>query len=108
MNRKYLENDLKMFIESLININVDHKTVFIDDLGIDGLDAYIFMSELSKRYSINLTSFDPDDYFEQESDLFNILLLWNKCFNKKPKKQFSFQHIIRVIEKGEWFDPPMI
>ena len=72
-----------------------------EDLGVTGDDAYEFISEFSKVFSIDVSSFDYDSYFSPEGDgvlsfIFNLIK-----GNKKEKKFLTISDLQESIKKGK-------
>ncbi|MGG6230353.1 DUF1493 family protein [Tenacibaculum sp. SDUM215027] len=74
------------------------------EVGIDGLDAEHFFKEFACEFNIDMSSFDFDRYFSDETFSFKKTIQKNyKYF--RVKRQFSFNHLLDVIESKKWFDP---
>ncbi len=101
------ENEIKEYIFSLTGVSVNENTAFFDDLGIDGLDALIFMQTLSKKYDLDLSAYDPYKYHDDEGNMLNIFRFFYDYIFKRKKTirySFTFKHLLNVIEKKKWVD----
>lgn len=83
-------------------------SVIFEDLGINGWDAALLMEDLAIEFNISLESFEYNKYYLSESELSNIFrsifyALFKK--DKLPYKTFTIRHLMKVVEKGSWFDP---
>ena len=89
-----------------LGIEVTKESILPDDLHIDGVDAETLMLDLSKDFNFSLSKFEFQDYFLTERELGNTFLIFHYILRKKIKKlTFTVQHLVDVINAGEWFDP---
>lgn len=94
--QKYQE--LISFIKSEIlgegdeNVILDRDTSIEEDLGVTGIDADKFILEFSRKFNVDLSGFNIDNYFEPE---FSFLL-----FEKKKKKRFTIKELENAILTG--------
>jgi hypothetical protein len=96
------------FIKAKTGIDANDNTIIFEDLGIDGLDARLFMEEFSEQYDINLENFILSQYCFSEYEVGNIFLtLYRALFDRKKiiKKHFYVSHLYKVIELGKWVEP---
>jgi hypothetical protein len=103
-----MEQLLKNFIKERTAQDVHLHSILFDDLGISGLDADTFMDDFFEEFSIKRADFEIDKFNVPESRLttiFSQLLIF--LFNRKKSGSCSFtvQHLLDVIERGEWYDP---
>jgi acyl carrier protein len=80
-------------------------TRLFHDLSIKGDDVYWLLVELEKEFGTNLREFPSDQYF---SDWEEPIGIWvNRFFGyTADKKGLTFGHLLNVVERGRWFDPP--
>lgn len=69
------------------------------DLGITGDDALDLLMAYSAEFEVNISNFKFDMYFHDEGQ--NILLMIRKLLRKQKKVQFTIEHLLLGIEKGE-------
>jgi hypothetical protein len=102
-------SELIEFISSKCGgIPLTEDSLIFDDIGINGLDASNLMEDLAIEFDFSLESFDHSKYFFSESELANIFRsLFHAIFKKDklPSKNFTINHLMKVIENGDWFDP---
>ncbi|WP_172966838.1 DUF1493 family protein [Patiriisocius marinistellae] len=83
-------------------INVTNKTVFFNDLGLDGIDLETFILEFMEEFKIDFSLFNLEEYTLEGVNLYQI---WFK--GRKPKT-FNVNHLEKVIAVGKWYDPSEI
>lgn len=79
-------------------------TVFFDEVGIDGLDADLFIIEIADKYNVDMSNFNAIDYYTGDM---NVLELLYRSWVKREKpayKRFTASHLYEIICKGCWFD----
>ncbi|KAB5492154.1 DUF1493 family protein [Flagellimonas hadalis] len=98
-----MKEKLIAFIKDRLGYQVIDIDKPFDSIGVDGLDAETFFIDFEKEFDIDMTGFEFDRYFLGENPfiktLGNTIKYWGK------KKRFSFNHLIKVAERGKWFDP---
>ncbi|MGN6420024.1 MAG: DUF1493 family protein [Pseudobacter sp.] len=78
-----------------------------NDLGIYGNDAVEFFNAFSKEFSVDVSGFVLDDYFDAEasSDFMGVIfkLLPKKIQGNYPhrKKEFTVEHLIKAVQAGK-------
>lgn len=97
-------------ISSIVGVEISDSTVFFEDLGIDGLDALTLMEDVSKKYNIDLSDYDPEIYHTSEADITNFfktiyLLIFNR--KKRTKAHFTASHLYEVVKQKRWVHPIM-
>lgn len=75
------------------------------DLRLEGDDSDDFLTEIHKRYGTRFDGMVWNKYFQPDSEAqFDFL---PRMFGIKPKtKPLTVGHLLDVIEKGTWFEPP--
>ena len=104
MNKKDFYGDLS----SLVGLNIDDNTIVFDELGIDGLDALEFMNHIASKYNVDMSSYKPNFYHQEEADIANVFKkLYNVIRGRRlPRKQsFPALHLYNVVQRRKWFDP---
>jgi len=66
-------------------------------LGIDGDDAAEFMEEYARTFDVDMTGFNPSEYYGPEAA--SILLI-----GKPPQKNLTIDLLIRSAEVKKWLD----
>jgi len=102
------EQELIEFIETKVGVKVNRDSLIFEDLGIDGLDAETFFDEFSHRFDVDMSGFNPSEFFSSEYELSNIFLtIYRALFRRKSleKKAFKVSHLIKVIEQKRWTNP---
>jgi hypothetical protein len=95
--------DLYKFIESKIGLAVSDDTIFFDNVGIDGLDALTFMDEFAKNFNVDMSNFDHSAFIVDDSSLLKRIFT-----SSSTHKRFTALHLFNVLQKGYWFDPPLV
>jgi hypothetical protein len=88
------------WLSKSLQMPITEDTLFTREIGLFGLDLEAFFIEFAEHYKIDMTSFRLKDYDS------TINSLWNVWIHGEKTKQFRVDHLIRVIERGAWFDPP--
>lgn len=104
-----LEQRLFEFIEAKVRIKVNTESLVFEDLGIDGLDADRFVEEFSHQFDVDMSGFNPDEFYSSEYELNNIFLtVYKALFRRKllKKRIFRVSHLLNVIKEKKWTDPP--
>lgn len=96
-NEEELLHWLRKTLGPRVAINED--TVFMDDLGLAGLDVLIFFEEFAERFDIDMSSFSESNYDPIAMRVFDV---WSRG---KRVKSFGTRHLVAVIERKAWFDP---
>ncbi|MCB0397262.1 MAG: DUF1493 family protein [Flavobacteriales bacterium] len=101
-----LKNKIITFLKQRCGDRINEASVFFEGSGVNGHDAYLLMSELEKEFNIDMATFKPHKYFSDEADLLNpIKRIFNYYVKKSEHLTFDIDHLVDVIEKGQWFDP---
>ena len=99
-----MNNDLKInlidHLEKWLGGKFSDETLLGSELGIAGLDCESLINNIALEFNVDMSEFDFDKYyFKDDISFFNI-------FKKKRNKMtFNVLHLVKVIEKGKWFDP---
>jgi hypothetical protein len=90
--------------EMKIDDEIGDETRLYHDLSIAGEDAGELLDAIHKRFGTRFWGFDFEVYFPDESEAGpgNLrLAVWDR-----PRRRFTFGHLVSVVERGRWFDPP--
>ena len=75
------------------------------DLGIAGDDAYKLLQDIVAQFGTSFAELDFHSYFPDELDAF--VWHWASKLGFRPKlKVLTVAHLIAVVERGSWFEPP--
>ena len=80
------------------------QTELYHELGIAGDDAVELLEDVHERFGTSFSDLEFDDYFPVVSEATGGRLsrLLGIRSNKRP---LTFGHLVRVVERGRWFDP---
>jgi len=109
MEKEITRQELIDYFHKNWYVLLDERSLLIDDLQIDGLDAEILFENLARDFDFTLEKFDYHRYAATEYELGNIFLtIYRAIFDRKKliKQTFTVDHLVEVIKKGAWFDPP--
>ncbi|GCD80686.1 DUF1493 family protein [Schleiferia thermophila] len=97
-------NKLKSLVNEVFGVKDISYDTEINNLKTLSEDNDRFIELFQSEFNINMSSFPYYQYFEE--DEFIILSLIKRVFrrNMKDKKSLSVSHLLKVIEKGEWFE----
>ncbi len=101
--KKIIKNKLKNFVKEKIGYEITDWNKSINKLGIEDIDAFVFFEELSKEFDVDFSKLDFERYGFNAMTFNNFFSDILKYFGKK--KDFSFNHLVKVIQNKEWFDP---
>jgi acyl carrier protein len=102
---EHIFDDIKCFIEKLrwkYPFELKRETKIEQDLGITGDEAYEFIDAFSKQFSVDISNFRFEDYFEPEGDWILPTLIRFCTGKKKEKKRvLTLGDLERAIETKE-------
>ena len=95
-------NELYKYIADFSGVHSDDMTPdhsLSNDLGIYGDDASDLIIDFSKKFKVDISSFNFDEYFEGEGDMISKFFvgLFSK---KKNKKDLKIKDLKNAIESG--------
>lgn len=99
-----LKNVLKKFGRKK-NLTMERS---FQSLGIAGLELDDFFMDYIKTFNIDMTTYNPHKFFFQTVHPVHVIRdLFLRMFNpeKVRKKKLTLGHLVRVAERGKWFDP---
>ncbi len=100
-------DELKEVVYKIYGLkNIDENTC-LNEGHVLSEDNDKFISILADNYNVNMDNFKYYDYFEEDQFIIItiIKLIISKLgFKRKRKKELKLGHILKVINKGEWFD----
>lgn len=77
-------------------------------LGIAGLELDDFFIDYMNTFNIDMAKYNPQEFFFQTDHPIHLIRnLFLRIFypEKVRKKKLTLGHLVRVAEKGKWFDP---
>jgi hypothetical protein len=90
-------------------VDVSRSTAIYHDLWIAGDDAGELLDAIHNRFGTDFHGLHFDRYFPNEGEVFPEHILKLLGFRKKAKWQrLTVGHLVDVIQKGAWFDPPPV
>jgi hypothetical protein len=98
MNRE----ELIEWLSKALLMQITEQTVFLDDLGLAGMDIDTFFIEFIQEFNIDGSLLNLSEYTLEGCSLLDI---WLK--GKKAKK-FKLDHLEKVILLRKWYDPDVI
>ncbi|GCB33271.1 DUF1493 family protein [Bacteroides faecalis] len=103
MNKDDIWKQIILFVEEeRWNGEFTHETDLVKDLKLKGDDAYEFICLFGKKFNINISEFDFEEYFDSEGDwilpMILDLLLKRK---KKIKKKITLGDLERGVKEGK-------
>ena len=74
----------------------------LEDLGIDGADAFELLDEFAERFHVDMTGFRPIEYFGPEAGWSPLVLLY-RWFRRPPKTEPLYvRDLVSAVEAGRW------
>lgn len=109
MEDSEIKKKVAAHIKRRLGVEVDDKTILFGQLQLIGMDADNFMDGFSKEFDVDVRSLKFEDYFIEISSVpFYYWYLYYFQPEKLKRKEFNISHLVDVVKKGEWFDPPQI
>jgi len=81
------------------------ETAIYHDLHLAGDDAHQIVLEIVKRYGTSFEGFNFDTYFASEYAAAWRYWSAKLGFPDTKRPRLTVAHIVRVIERGQWFTP---
>ncbi len=104
MNDKIF-NDIKSFIEEVrwkYPFELQRETRVEQDLGITGDEAYEFIDAFGRQFSVDVTNFKFNCYFELEGDwILPALIRFFKGKRKEEKLVLTLGDLEKAVESNE-------
>ena len=95
-------NNIKSFVEEVrwkYPFELQRETRVEQDLGITGDDAYDFINVFSKQFSVDVTNFNFDSYFELEGDwILPALVRSFRGIKKEEKLVLTLGELEKAVE----------
>ena len=91
--------ELNIWLSKRLGQKIDNSTIFFTELGMVEEEIEIFFWDFIDHFEIDPLGFNYQNY---SIKIKNVLSLWNK---KKKIMEFTSSHLLKVIEKGKWYDP---
>ena len=88
---------------------LSRSTAIYHDLWLGGDDAGELLEAIHHRFGTNFHEMHFDQYFPNEGEVFSEHILKLLGFRKKARwRRLTIGHLIDVIQKGAWFEPPAL
>jgi hypothetical protein len=98
-------NDIKSFVEKVrwkYPFELQRETRIEQDLGITGDEAYEFIDAFSKQFSVDVTNFRFDSYFELEGDwILPALVRFFSSKKREVKMVLTLSDLEKAVESKE-------
>ena len=104
MNQKIF-NDIKLFVEEMrwkYPFELVRETRIEQDLGITGVEAYEFIDAFRKQFSVDVSNFKFESYFESEGDwILPTLVRFLLGKKKRDKMILTLGDLEKAVESKE-------
>lgn len=67
-------------------------------IGLTGDDAFELLTEYSKKFNVDISSFPFDQYFYDEGQF--LVFFMSKFFRKYKKKKFTIENLMAGLDRG--------
>lgn len=103
MNQDNIWKQIIQFVEEeRWNGKFTHETDLVKDLKLKGDDAYEFILLFSKKFNVNISKFNFEEYFDSEGDrILTIILDLLLKRKKKIKKKITIGDLERGVKEGK-------
>jgi len=117
------KDEFYSYCQTLSGVEITDETELFYDFGWEGLDTDIFMITLMDKFSVDLSTYNHDEYDYGDTciltfsllPLDRLVLLFLRIFDKnlwkkyrqrwRRPKTFTALHLYKVVRCGKWFDP---
>ena len=99
-----IENDVLVFFEKALGRKLKIFSSLADFCKNED-DAYYLFLEFFENFKIEKGSLDLDKFFYARANFWDIIRF--KKVRQDEKQKITIEHLIKVAEKKEWFDPPL-
>ena len=101
-----IERDLEKRVQRIIasNKTIKRRAELYFDLQIAGDDARELLERIANDYGVRFGDFKFSDYFPNETEA--LWCYWKSLigFRDHERRSFTLDHLIAVVERGEWFE----
>jgi len=80
------------------------ETEILHDLGVAGDDAWELLEEINARFGTNFSELPFSAYFPDETEALGVHVA-QLIGHRSSKRPMTFEHLVRVIDRGAWLDP---
>ena len=100
--------ELEVLLSRIIagKVSVSEQTSINHDLHIGGDDAADLIEGVHAKFGTRFDGFKYETFFPNETEVFGEHVARLFGFKNKKRKQLSVGHLVDVIQKGAWIDPP--
>jgi hypothetical protein len=107
MNKSLIKEAITKLINEVYGFDNLTEHASISDLKGVSEDNEEFLTKFKKQFNVNMDGFRYYDYFHEDQ-----FIIWNLVRNifsgfgiKVKKKKLTIGHLVKVAERGKWFDP---
>jgi hypothetical protein len=86
------------------NRNLGVQTRLFHDLGISGDDAAELLNDVHQKFGTSFAEFPFVDFFSDETEAL-MAHLARRLGLRSRRKSLTLGHLVKVVEKGTWFEP---
>ncbi|WP_202704360.1 DUF1493 family protein [Flavobacterium sp. UGB4466] len=106
MNDHYNLMQLKLLINEVFEVDNINLDTAVNKLQTISEDNDCFIGLFKTKFNIDMNAFDYYEYFDE--DEFILISIFRRIFRtKKEKKSLTVEHLLSIINKGEWFEPDL-
>lgn len=88
IEKQIIQKEVVLFLSNFCGIRhdlINPDSNIATDLNIEGDDAVDLLNEFSRRFSVDITSININEYFVPESYFNPLTVIWEKIMNKKQE-----------------------
>jgi hypothetical protein len=106
MQAPTIEKRIIEYFQQFATKQVDCNTAINIETGICVSEFEDIVRFFKEEFNVDLEPMDTSRYFEDEAmTIKEIFDYWFCKKTKTPKEPLTINHLIEVVEKGEWFEP---
>ncbi|BFM43870.1 hypothetical protein CFS9_25110 [Flavobacterium sp. CFS9] len=106
MNDGYDLIQLKLLVNEVFGIDNINLDTVVNKLQTVSEDNDRFIVLFKTKFKIDMNTFNYYEYFDE--DEFILISIFRRIFRtKKEKKSLTVEHLLSIINKGEWFEPDL-
>jgi hypothetical protein len=86
-------------------VPITPQSAFYQDLFVVGDDLYEIIIEIVKQHGTSFEGFCFDRYAPNEATAFFYYIATGLGYCKNSFPPLTIEHLAKVVERGEWFEP---
>lgn len=102
INMSTIENDVLIFFKKSVSNKLTLSSTLTDFCKYED-DAFYLFREFFEKFKIEKGNLNVDEYFYAQPSFLDFVTFKKVVQENKPK--ITIEHLIKVAEKKEWFDP---